>query len=194
MPTTPNGTRTRRIFKPFGRVTSKSNLPIGSGNLTTCRIPSAMSAILFGVKIMRSIMFKRFPLDLTASTSLALTSKISSCAASKASAIAKSALLRTSSGNHANFRDASFARRACFVTCSFMNNIKIPPLSERIDKLKLSCDEEFFRMTRRKREGVVRYVERETTLSGGKRTVTCLSVSTAAKSCRRLSIKNFRCL
>ena len=39
-------------------------------------------------------------------------------------------------------------------------------------KSKLSCDEEFFRLTRRKREGVVRYVERVATLSDGKRTVT----------------------
>jgi len=37
---------------------------------------------------------------------------------------------------------------------------------------KLSCDAEFFRLTRRKREGVVSYVERETTKSGGKITVT----------------------
>ena len=34
------------------------------------------------------------------------------------------------------------------------------------------CDEEFFRMTRRKREGVVSYVERAATKSGGKITVT----------------------
>ena len=34
------------------------------------------------------------------------------------------------------------------------------------------CDEEFFRLTRRKREGVVSYSERAATKSGGKRTVT----------------------
>ena len=43
---------------------------------------------------------------------------------------------------------------------------------KRVGNLKSSCDEEFFRLTRRKREGVVRCVERATTLSDGKRTVT----------------------
>ena len=37
---------------------------------------------------------------------------------------------------------------------------------------KLSRDAEFFRLTRRQREGVVRYVERAATQSDGKRTVT----------------------
>ncbi|MBQ3336134.1 MAG: hypothetical protein IJG80_01885, partial [Selenomonadaceae bacterium] len=37
---------------------------------------------------------------------------------------------------------------------------------------KLLCDEEFFRLTRRKRDGVVSYVKRAATMSGGKRTVT----------------------
>ena len=35
------------------------------------------------------------------------------------------------------------------------------------------CDEEFFRLTRRKREGVVSYSERAATTSDGKITVTC---------------------
>ena len=39
-------------------------------------------------------------------------------------------------------------------------------------QIQIICDEEFFRMTRRKREGVVRYVERTATQSGGKITVT----------------------
>ncbi len=47
----------------------------------------------------------------------------------------------------------------------------------------MQCGEEFFRLTRRKRVGVVRYVKRAATQSGGKITVTHKKVALERATC-----------
>ena len=90
MAMTPMGTAVFSITRPFGRSTRASTSPTGSGRAATSRMPWAMPRMRSGDRASRSSITS-LTVPLACSRSWALAARISSCSASRASAIASSA-------------------------------------------------------------------------------------------------------
>src|SRR5690606_35806774 len=103
IPTTPRGTRTWLISRPFGRRQARTVSPTGSGSSATSRTPAAIPWIRSRVSARRSKRAALTPFCRAFSRSFPLAAMISSAFASSSAAIARSA---------ASFRSvASRARR-----------------------------------------------------------------------------------
>ena len=95
MPMTPSGTRVLRICKPLGRTEPPSTEPMGSSAAISWRAAFAMPEMRAGVSRSRSCSDSVMWFCTAASKSLALAARISSCLASRASAMAARALFLT---------------------------------------------------------------------------------------------------
>ena len=108
--TTPSGTRTFEICKPFGRVNPSVISPTGSGRDATWRSPSAMLCNLLSLSRSRSSWVAVASADSATATSRAFAARMCSRRAINKSAAACNAVSFAAVPTSASTRDAAFAR------------------------------------------------------------------------------------
>ena len=109
MATTPSGTLTFSMIRPFSRSVVERTRPTGSGSFATCLIPSAIALILSAVSVSLSVI--EAPIrPTTESTSFLFALSISSICETSASAHKIIALVFSSADNAATSFEATFAR------------------------------------------------------------------------------------
>src|SRR5947209_1171608 len=109
--TTPSGTRTFSMAKPFGRVQPAVTSPTGSGRAATWRRPSAIASTRARDSRRRSTTVGVVPAASARATSAALAASTSLVWETRTSAAASSAASFAADGAGARIRDAALARR-----------------------------------------------------------------------------------